>query len=225
MIFVDFRMGKTAMRRLEKEGELVLFKTENITYSAISAHPDIFMFKKDNILIFAPNLPDKYKEVLEKSQCSLIVGKNPVGKIYPESSYYNASCNSNLLITNIKNADPSILSLFSEEQIINTPQGYSRCNSLIMNENLVLSSDIALCKKHASYLYIDPKEILLEGFEHGFFGGCCGIYQKKVYINGSLKHLKNNKDLYRILEKHQIEVIELSQEKLQDVGGIFFVRP
>lgn len=218
-------MGKTAMRRLEKEGELVLFKTENITYPAISAHPDIFMFQKDNILVFAPNLPDKYKEVLQKSQCLLIEGENPVGKIYPESSYYNASCNSNLLITNIKNTDTRILSIFSNEQIVNTPQGYSRCNTLILNENLILSSDIALCKKLTSCIYIDPKEILLEGFKHGFFGGCCGINQNKVYINGTIKHLKNSREIYNLLEKFQFEMIELSQEPLQDVGGIFFVRP
>ena len=36
-------------------------------------------------------------------------------------------------------------------------------------------------------LYIDPKQIKLEGHDHGFFPGCCGVWNNNLIVCGSTK--------------------------------------
>ena len=38
-------------------------------------------------------------------------------------------------------------------------------------------------------LYIDPKQIKLEGHDHGFFPGCCGVWNNNLIVCGSTKYL------------------------------------
>lgn len=223
MILIDYRIGKNARKLLEKLDEVIPFQTEGLVYPAISGHPDIFVFFNESKIIFSPNIPNKYIYSFEKTSKILKQGKNPVGIKYPESSFYNASGNNTILITNPKNTDEEILNLYKSEQILITPQGYSRCNTIVFDNNLILSSDIVLCNKHKNSVYINPEKIGLQDFKHGFFGGCCGFYDKKLFVNGDLMSLDNHKQIIKLLEDNSIELFHLSKEPLQDIGGIFFL--
>ena len=88
-ILIDGRMPLAAKEKLRQFGEMIEFATEGITYEAISGHPDIFFCPTPNGLVVAPNLPKKYFDFLLKFSISFTLGKNPVGKIYPDSALYN----------------------------------------------------------------------------------------------------------------------------------------
>ena len=242
-IIADSRMPEEAKKNLKKLGNVLFLNPTETTYKSISAHPDIFFFQKDDTLIYAPNAPKRIVKELKKRKIKLIEGKKEVGKKYPGTVPYNAVGIGNTLIHNLKHTDPKILS--SYENHINVNQGYTRCNLLALNENCFITSDVAICRDASTMsfikqnenpftedivdtsvqkfvLYIDPKQIKLEGHDHGFFPGCCGVWKNNLVVCGSTKHLKEKEELDKFLKENNFNIIELYDGELIDVGSVFF---
>lgn len=245
-IIADSRMPEEAKKNLKKIGNVLFINPTSVTYNSISSHPDIFFFQKDDALIYAPNAPKRTIKELKKREIKLIKGKKEVGKKYPETVPYNAVGIGNLLIHNLKYTDETILS--SYENHINVNQGYTRCNLLALNENAFITSDVgifnevnsqqstvnSLCpqeppvetydrtSERISVLYIDPKQIRLEGQKNGFFPGCCGVWKNNLIVCGTTKNLKEKAELDKFLKENNFNLIELYDGELIDVGSIFF---
>ena len=242
IIIADSRMPEEAKKNLKKLGNVLFINPTSVTYNSISSHPDIFFFQKDDALIYAPNAPKRIVKELKKRKIKLIEGKKEVGKKYPETVPYNAVGIGNLLIHNLKHTDETILS--SYENHINVNQGYTRCNLLALNENAFITSDVGIFNAvnsqqttdnslypHKSLvetygrtyvLYIDPKQIKLEGQKNGFFPGCCGVWKNNLIVCGSTKNLKEKAELDKFLKYNNFNLIELYDGELIDVGSIFF---
>ena len=80
-------------------------------------------------------------------------------------------------------------------------------------------------KAHSSQLtalYIDPKQIKLEGHDNGFFPGCCGVWKNNLIVCGSTKYLKEKAELDKFLKDNDFNLIELYDGELVDVGSVFF---
>lgn len=224
-IIADSRMPEEAKKNLKKLGNVIFINPTSVTYNSISSHPDIFFFQKDDALIYAPNAPKRIIKELKKRKIKLIEGKKEVGKKYPETVPYNAVGIGNLLIHNLNHTDETILS--SYENHINVNQGYTRCNLLALNENAFITSDVAVGTRlatsvHYSVLYIDPKQIKLEGQKNGFFPGCCGVWKNNLIVCGSTKNLKEKAELDKFLKENNFNLIELYDGDLIDVGSVFF---
>ena len=241
-IIADSRMPEEAKKNLKKLGNVIFINPTSVTYNSISSHPDIFFFQKDDALIYAPNAPKRIIKELKKRKIKLIEGKKEVGKKYPETVPYNAVGIGNLLIHNLKHTDETILS--SYENHINVNQGYTRCNLLALNENAFITSDVGIFNAvnsqqttdnslypheslvetygRTSVLYIDPKQIKLEGQKNGFFPGCCGVWRNNLIVCGSTKNLKEKAELDKFLKDNNFNLIELYDGDLIDVGSIFF---
>ena len=241
-IIADSRMPEDAKKNLKKLGNVLFINPTSVTYNSISSHPDIFFFQKDDALIYAPNAPKRIIKELKKRKIKLIEGKKEVGKKYPETVPYNAVGIGNLLIHNLNHTDETILS--SYENHINVNQGYTRCNLLALNENAFITSDVGIFNAvnsqqstvnslypheshvetyvRTSILYIDPKQIKLEGQKNGFFPGCCGVWKNNLIVCGSTKNLKEKTELDKFLKENNFNLIELYDGELIDVGSIFF---
>jgi hypothetical protein len=223
LILVDYRISKTALKSLEKYGEVVLFKTEGIVYDAISGHPDIFIFQNEKKIVVAPNIPDKYIYLFENHLVDFILGEKSLGLKYPETSYYNAVAAGGLFIYNPKNTDSKVIEISKHLKSIAVNQGYTRCNTMMIDEELVLTSDKKLAAYGENYFFIPPQKIILESFDYGFFGGCCGFYNQRLFINGKFNEIENHSSIRKLIEKKNIEIVELQKGNLADVGGIFFI--
>ena len=242
IIIADSRMPEEAKKNLKRLGNVLFINPTSVTYNSISSHPDIFFFQKDDALIYAPNAPKRIIKELKKRKIKLIEGKKEVGKKYPETVPYNAVGIGNLLIHNLKHTDETILS--SYENHINVNQGYTRCNLLALNENAFITSDVGIFNAvnsqqttdnslypheslvetygRTSVLYIDPKQIKLEGQKNGFFPGCCGVWRNNLIVCGSTKNLKEKAELDKFLKDNNFNLIELYDGDLIDVGSVFF---
>ncbi|MBQ8223238.1 MAG: radical SAM protein [Bacteroidales bacterium] len=242
-IIADSRMPEEAKKNLKKLGNVLFLNPTEITYNSISSHPDIFFFQRDNSLIYAPNAPKKIIKELRKRKVNLIEGKKEVGKKYPKTVPYNAVGIGNLLIHNLKHTDSTILSLY--ENHIHVNQGYTRCNLLALNENVFITSDKGIFNEvnrqqttdnshcphefhvetygRTSVLYIDPKQIKLEGQKNGFFPGCCGVWKNNLIVCGSTKNLKDKEELDKFLKDNNFNLIELYDGDLIDVGSVFVI--
>ena len=237
-IIADGRMPEEAKKNLKKLGDVLFLNPTDITYKSISAHPDIFFFQGKDRLVYAPNAPKRIVKELKKRKIKLTEGKKEVGRKYPETVPYNAVGIGDTLIHNLKHTDPTILSLY--ENHIQVNQGYTRCNLVALNGNSFITSipdnrqqttDNRLCPSEShvetygrtSILYIDPKQIKLEGHDHGFFPGCCGVWKNNLIVCGSTKHLKEKAELDKFLKDNDFNLIELYDGELVDVGSILII--
>lgn len=227
LIIVDKRISAEALKKLTRWGEVISFSTQHITYEAISCHPDVFICPVNDELIVAPNCPDEYKKKLSDKGIKIICGNKPVGPHYPESVYYNAVITDNYLIHNLAYTDKIILENTHNLQQININQAYTKCNLIHLSSNNFITSDKGIEKKLLtsgfSVLYIKPEQIILPGFKHGFFGGCCGIYKNRLYINGSLQFISEGEKLLKFCNQLEVEIVELTNAALLDLGSILFV--
>ena len=236
-IIADGRMPEEAKKNLKKLGDVLFLNPTDITYKSISAHPDIFFFQGKDGLVYAPNAPKRIVKELKKRKIKLTEGKKEVGRKYPDTVPYNAVGIGDTLIHNLKHTDPTILSLY--ENHIQVNQGYTRCNLVALKEGVFITSipdnrqqttDNRLCPSEShvetygrtSILYIDPKQIKLEGHDHGFFPGCCGVWKNNLIVCGSTKYLKEKEALDKFLKDNDFNLIELYDGELVDVGSIFF---
>lgn len=226
-IIVDSRIPKEAKIELSSYGELMELHTEGITYPAISGHPDIFFCQGPDRLIVAPNLPEHFVRKLIRDSISFISGEFPVGAKYPQTSIYNAVATEKYIIHHFHQTDPVITRTFKDLTPVHVDQGYCRCNLLALKDDHFITSDEGihqvLEQSTINVLKVTTQGILLEGFSHGFFGGCCGIYEDKVFITGNLKRYEDGKKVEGFLMDLGYEVVELYDGPLIDGGGIFFI--
>jgi hypothetical protein len=226
-IIIDRRIADASKKVLSSLGNLLELESTGIVYDAISGHPDIFSCQADNHLIMAPNTPESFVAQLEKSKIGFEFGTKPLGMKYPNTAHYNAVVTEQLLIHNLDITDPKLLENCKSKQKIHVNQAYTRCNLMALDNKNFITSDKgiekALVELNLNVFYVDPDKIELQGFAHGFFGGCCGVLEKKIILNGSLNCIMNKDSLQFFAEQAGFTLVELNDGPLCDAGSIFFV--
>jgi len=227
LIFADRKTPGEAKAALSAVGKVVEFSTKGITYEAISGHPDIFFCPTPDGLVVAPNLPEEYLELIIQRGISFKKGVLPVGNRYPETSRYNALTTGNMLIHNINFTDTSIVSACPDFEIIHIKQGYTRCNLIALPNGTFITSDhgieMKLMKLGKNHLFVDPSKVLLEGTEHGFFGGTCGLFRQTLFVCGSLNYLEENEAIGKFVADAGLRIVELYDGPPVDIGTIVFL--
>jgi hypothetical protein len=225
-ILIDQRSPAEAKEQLALHGSVVEFSTGGLVYDAISGHPDIFFCQSPAALIAAPNTPRLYSDWLKEIGVEFITGEKPVQGHYPETAHYNAVVTEELIIHKRDVTDTAIIKLNSTQKFIHVNQAYTRCNLLALKHNHFITSDEGISKalqaEGCTVLCTKAGDVLLPGFEHGFFGGACGVHENRLFINGSLKHYSDEKVKAFLTELHY-EIIELYDGPLFDGGGIMII--
>jgi Histone acetyltransferase len=220
-------MPVPAKQSLLKLAPTLWLTPTDFCYPSISAHPDIYFFAFDDKLVFAPNTPRKWIEELGKNGVKLIKGNSALGREHPETTFYNASGTSDVLVHRLQYTDARILNLYKDKLKIDVPQAYTRCNLLALNQKSFITSDKGIMKKLSELgfdvLFIDPKPIVLDGHEYGFFPGCCGLLNQTLVVCGSTCILPEKELLDSFLQRNGFSLFELYDGPLVDLGGIFFV--
>ncbi|MDR0941187.1 MAG: hypothetical protein LBM68_03050, partial [Bacteroidales bacterium] len=192
---VDVRTPKAAMERLSEEFCVIQFRTQGITYEAISCHPDVFLFQYNNTFIVAPNIPQEYKDFFRNNGIDFSEGTMPINETLRNSVAYNCVATSEYVFHKTGMTDPAIMILCRGHQFIHLPQAYTRCSTLALTDRAIITSDKgiahALEQRTFDVCYIDPYEIHLPPYPYGFIGGCMGIFGTSIYLIGSLKYISN----------------------------------
>lgn len=110
-------------------------------------------------------------------------------------------------------------------RIINVRQRYAGCSTAIINENAIITSDesiyIKCIENCIDVLKTDPSCIRLEGYNHGFIGGCCGLISKDVLaFSGDIKTHIDYLNIRSFLRDHSVQAVSLSKGELTDIGGL-----
>lgn len=217
----------------EKEGIIALeetgittIKTQSSSLLAepVAHHPDmLFLHIKENICVVIDNkLP--FVSFLENIGFTVLEAKNDYSERYPQDIGLNCLIIGKTVIGNIEHIDSTIKEVLAEYNFINVSQGYTKCSVCVINEHSLITEDESIYKalrNNFDVLKIDSGCVELDGYDHGFFGGCTGLIDKNVLaVNGELKYHKSYKDISGFLKYRNVDILELKTGNLRDIGSI-----
>lgn len=154
----------------------------------------------------------------------------------PQSTKYPNDCNINVcytgdyLICNNKVADKLIVNLLTNrldnsKLVINVNQGYTKCNICVIDSNSIITGDAGIATecttRGLNVLLVNNDWINLNGFNHGFIGGCTFKLSKdKIAFTGIIDNKIDEERIKSFLNERKIEMIYMSNNKINDIGGI-----
>lgn len=177
-----------------------------------------FVVDKDN---------DELKNTLRALEFNVVINKNSLQNQYPHDCIMNCVRVGDKLICNPDTIEKSLLFYYknSNFKIIETNQGYTKCNVCIVNENSIITSDKSIydcSNQYLDVLLIENGHIQLAGYDTGFIGGCSGLIDKnKLLFVGDIETHPSFKKIEYFLRQRNVEYVSLFPgEPLQDVGSI-----
>ena len=231
---IDKRMSLKCKTTLINEGfELIQVSSNPNLDIPISSHPDIFVFKYKNTLICEPNtgnMLEKHLFDLEEKRFNFILGDIfSTATKYPNDCTYNFAVCGKHLIGNIKCADKGIKDLANYEALIliDTKQGYAKCNICVVNDNAIITEDKGIARTCKNFgidvLLLETNSVKLNGYQNGFIGGASGNYNNKLYFCGNIEKHPEYKKIYEFCKMHSTVPVSLSDEDLYDYGSIIIL--
>lgn len=202
------------------------------TYEPVNDHPDLYGTPFPNeLVLLEPTLYEKLiSEGVKLDPKRHIKGEKPLGEKYPETCIYNYLAFSGLLIGNKSYCIPQVIMVTKKSllEVCHVNQAYVRCTTFAIGERHMITSDEGIYKvlkrcladKNVSLLYVDPKSICLEGFKHGFFGGCAVALEPALfYFNGNLEAHPQSAQITAFLKAAGVNWIHNPNMPLTDMGS------
>lgn len=190
----------------------------------LSYHADLnIMHFNDNTLYFDNGIIvgelQKFFNVTPIGECSY--------NKYPGDCLLNSVRINDKLIYNEKAVSKDILNAAynSGLTLIKVNQGYTKCSVCVVDDNCIITDDESVFKSTQNFfddvLLISKGSIRLEGTNYGFIGGATGkIGKNKLAFNGRIDSHSDCNRIIDLLSKYNIEVVELNNDRLYDIGSI-----
>lgn len=205
--------------------DVALINKNPLLPEPVNSHTDLqILHLKDNRILtanehlFAGDL---------KKNFDIQVIKEKLGSKYPNDVLLNCRIIGNNIVLNKRTIAKEVVEFASNEglNVIDVNQGYSGCSICVINESAIITDDESICRAAQNFLndvlFISKGSIRLKGYNYGFIGGCCGkISQTKLAVNGRIESHKDYKDIIDFTAKHNVDIVELADEPLIDIGGI-----
>ena len=193
----------------------------------VAAHADMQMFHLDSNRTFVLRGEQELKKQLEEEGFLVAETINPPIATYPGDVLCNALRVGDKLLASVGAVDSNIYSIAETSGIrtIHVNQGYTKCSTAVLDENTILTMDAGIGAAGRfmglEIMIIAERHIQLPGYEYGFIGGCCGLIDKNVLaFTGRLDSLGFEKPIREYCAEHGIEIVELTQNPMLDIGGI-----
>lgn len=189
----------------------------------LSGHADLSMVHMGNNRIFAAEyLKDsEFINILSNIGFDISFLPNPTKPDYPHDAGMNVCIIGNHVICNPKTAHNE---LTANRIIINCNQGYTKCSTVVVDENAIITSDRLIAANSAIHgiesLLIDDSFVKLQGFNKGFIGGAAfKISRNKIAFTGEIKSEEAKSAIESFLNKRGIEAVYLTDNEIFDIGS------
>lgn len=231
-VIVSYKISE-GFEQLLTNLKIDIIKTEPINEIDVPVrdHPDMAVHPIDYKKIVVYNKHETYyREKLKKYGVEVIPSSNKLNKLYPNDIALNVSRTNDYYFYKENCIDLSIeKNLMGNSKPILVKQGYSKCSSLIIGNNLVITSDKGLCNTYLNNgvkCYLIPfGEIYLTGYDTGFIGGCGGmISEDELLFYGNLERYKYSDKLVEILKNENIKYYYPKDCEFIDLGSIIGIR-
>lgn len=228
--FVDYRISDEEFENLKKLNcKVIKCEPSSALYDAICGHPDILLhFINNNTVIIHKETSNAFEYLLKKLKLTVMRSEKILMEKYPKDIILNGVNTTDFFMHNLANTDPILLENVKGKSLINVNQGYTKCSTVVLNQNAFITSDnsiyTALTTEGYDVLLIQPGHIHLPGLNYGFIGGTCGMYDSDTIIfYGSINHHPDKETILSFLKKHNVTPVYLSNSPLIDRGSIFFI--
>lgn len=221
MLVISNKASDTLKEFLVNEGISFLLSKDNPHLDPrIADHPDLslFVLDRENILV-ASEVYDYYRENIKGK--NLIRGEE-VARKYPKDAIYNLVRFKNFYIHN-DFTEENIKKFFYEHDIahLKVKQGYSRCSTIVLNDCL-LTSDYGIynsLKDRVKVRLLEEDKILLDGFDKGFIGGACGLYDNKLIFTGDIRSHRSFSLIKTACKEEGLDIL-YPETDLVDLGSL-----
>lgn len=192
----------------------------------INNHSDILSFNFGNGQILL-NKGSIGEDELKKTGIEPVFYNTKISSPYPNDIPLNVAFTGKHIICNRSYTAKKIIVFANSNniEIINTKQGYSKCNLCIVNENTVITEDKGLACLLKNYQYnvllISSGDVYLSDTHYGFLGGAsCKISPDKMYFSGDLSSHRDYESIISFLKLYNVKPIYNKSRRLTDFGGI-----
>lgn len=169
----------------------------------------------------------KLIEKMKSIGLNVIQSSSVVSSPYPNDCALNCTFIGDSVFACKKATDKKILEFASKNDynIHFVNQGYAKCSMLPVDRKAFITDDISIFKKGIKTgfdcLLVEKGDVLLDGFNYGFIGGCASLIDKNhlLFLGDISKH-KNFEDIKSFLEKHDCFFSFSESFPLTDIGSI-----
>ncbi len=233
-VITDHRICAEAVSALEKYGfEPILLPPADYLSAPVASHTDMLIFVGFGRLFCHRRYYECNSALVERiaslSGLELTISDEPTGEKYPFDVLFNACLVGKRLICNEKTVSKLILDAARSSgcEIINVPQGYTKCSVAVVSDTAIITADKAIsaaCRNaNIDVLEVSEGYISLPPYNFGFIGGTSGLCGDKVYFCGSLNYHPDGEKIKIFCKNHKKAAVSLSGGELQDVGSLFFI--
>ncbi len=214
---------------LKNAGFRIEFSFENKNVAVpLRYHIDMQLVKlAQDSFLSAPECYEYYSEILVREQKNVQKGNTYLSCNYPDDIAYNIIVGTDIAIHNFDYTDSVLKCLLSGKKLININQGYTACTVCALNDNAFITSDAGVYKRLKSdydVLLINDDEVMLPGFNHGFFGGSSVMLADDILaVNGNAEKHKNYSDIKAFCLNYGINLLSLSDKPIMDIGSFIIV--
>ncbi len=200
--------------------------------SGVASHPDMLVFFLGDKYFCTKEYYSDAREIFEQINAlgysPILCDETPSEK-YPNDVIFNALPLGNLIFgleNNLSSTLKNKATLWGKKTV-NVKQGYTKCSVAKVSENAIITADRGIAKTVALHgidvLTVSEGHVILDGYNTGFIGGTCGIFEDKIYFCGDLSHHPDCDKIEDFCKNHKKTCISLSNEPLFDVGSLFFI--
>lgn len=233
LVLVDERVSAEMLSALRQKGfEPILLPPAPGLQTGVSSHADMLLFMGFGRLFCHASYYEDNKKLIsricDEAGLELALSDEKWTKEYPSDVLFNACLLRNRLICNKKTVSSLILSAAQENgcEIINVPQGYTKCSICPVSDTAIITADKAIAKTCQNcgfdVLLISEGHVSLPPYDFGFIGGAGGISCDTVYFCGNVDLHPDAHIIKEFCQKHGKTVVSLSNGELFDVGSLFF---
>ncbi len=189
----------------------------------VASHADMLMLDIGNTVL----VPRGFSAELSGFD-DVITIPEAMGEMYPRDVLLNIALVGKVAIANTRTASPTALAYLAEHgwRIRHVNQGYAHCSTCRVGESAIMTADEGIARvareEGIDALLIRSGYIDLPPYGYGFIGGASGSTDGAVWLCGSLDHHPDGEMIREFCHGKRIEIIELSNKPLSDVGGIIF---
>lgn len=191
-------------------------------------HADMQMLNLNGNLFVNGNCKGVIK-TLDKLKVSYIKCDG-IGSRYPDNVALNAALVGGVLLCKEKALHSNVKEYCVKNSIkvLNVNQGYTKCSTLILNRNTIITDDESVEKvsliNNINVLKISKGDIVLDNQTEGFIGGASAVIDNTVYFFGDITLHHDGIKIVEFLGVNNLDYECVIPGRLVDIGGIVHIR-